>query len=214
MTRCGGIRLFAGCAGSFVLISIAALSIAPAQSQPSGSGSAGLFSPAPMTGSSPERRFIPPDRAIGAPSPTSSQEAEQDAAPPLQEQTAAPSASTPPPTPGPLWARRDLAPAASRTTPKQPSRHRRTVSAPQPRREAAKQASIQKQQGTQRSRPNRLGTKPMRIRQEAKSRGQASTWAATDRRATRRAATARIELAPGGEPQLPLGLRPRHARRD
>ena len=56
-----------------------------------------------MTGSSPERRFIPPDRSIGAPSPTSSQEAEQDAAPPLQEQTAAPSASTPPPTPGPLW---------------------------------------------------------------------------------------------------------------
>ena len=134
------------------LISIVALSVAPAHSQPSGAGSSGLLSPAPLTGSGPERRFIPPDRSVAAPSSTatSPQEVEQDPTPPLQEQTAAPSASTPP-TPGPLWTRRDIAPAATQTTPKQPPRHRRTASAPQPRREAVKEASIQKRQGTQRS---------------------------------------------------------------
>ena len=81
------------------LISIVALSVAPAQSQPSAGGSAGLFSPVPMTGSSPEHRYS--DRSVAAPSstPTSPQEAEQDAAPLSQKETAAPSASTP--TPGP-----------------------------------------------------------------------------------------------------------------
>jgi hypothetical protein len=196
---------------AFALISIAT----PAQSQPSAVGSAGLFSPVPMTGSSPEHRF----GRVAAPSstPTSPQEAEQDAAPLSRKETAAPSASTP--TPGPLWTRREIAPAATQTTPKQPPRHRRTASAPPPRREAVKEVSIQKGQGTQRSqvRPNRLGTKPTRVRQEAKSRGQASTWAATDRRATRevrRTPPARIELAPRGEPELPLGLMSRHARRE
>ena len=142
------------------LISIVALSVAPAHSQPSGAGSSGLLSPAPLTGSGPARRFIPPDRSVAAPSSTATlpQEVEQDPAPPLQEQTAAPSASTPP-TPGPLWTRREIAPAATRTTPKQPPRHRRTASAPQPRREAVKEASTQKRQGPPRSqvRPNRLG---------------------------------------------------------
>ena len=42
------------------LISIVALSVAPAHSQPSGAGSRGLLSPAPLTGSGPARRFIPP----------------------------------------------------------------------------------------------------------------------------------------------------------
>jgi hypothetical protein len=209
----------ATCAASFALISIAALSIASAQSQPPGGGSAGLFSPVPLTGSSPEQRFAPV--AAPASTPTPPQEAEPDAAPLSKKETAAPSASTPPPTRGPLWTRRDIAPAATRTTPKQPPRHRtgRTASAPQPRREAVKEASTQKRQGTLRSqaRLNRLGMKPARARQEAKSRGQASTWAATERRATRearRTAPARIELAPRGEPQLPLGLMPRHARRE
>ena len=186
---------------AFALISIAT----PAQSQPSAGGSAGLFSPVPMTGSSPEQRF----GRVAAPSstPTSPQEAEQDAAPLSQKETAAPSASTP--TPGPLWTRREIAPAATQTTPKQPPRHRRTASAPPPRREAVKEASIQKRQVTQRSQ-----VRP-KVRQEVKSRGQASTWVA--RRATRearKAAPARIELAPRGEPQLPLGLMPRHARRE
>ena len=123
------------------LISIVALSVAPAHSQPSGAGSSGLLSPAPLTGSGPARRFIPPDRSVAAPSSTATlpQEVEQDPAPPLQEQTTAPSASTPA-TPGPLWTRREIAPAATRTTPKQPPRHRRTASAPQPRREAVKEA--------------------------------------------------------------------------
>ena len=194
------------------LISIVALSVAPAQSQPSGGGSAGLLSPAPLTGSSPERRFIPPDRSVAAPSSTatSPQKVEEDTAPPLQEETAAPSASTLP-TPGPLWTRRDIAPAATRTTPKQPPRHRRTASPPYPRRETVKEASFQKRQGTRRSQ-----VRP-KVRQEIKSRGQASTWIATERRATRearRTAPARIELAPRGEPQLPLGLMPRNARRE
>jgi outer membrane biosynthesis protein TonB len=189
------------------LISIVALSVAPAHSQPSGAGSSGLLSPAPLTGSGPERRFIPPDRSVAAPSSTatSPQEVEQDPTPPLQEQTAAPSASTPP-TP-----RRDIAPAATQTTPKQPPRHRRTASAPQPRREAVKEASIQKRQGTQRSQVRQ------KVRQQVKSRGQASTWVATEMRATRearRTAPAVMELAPRGEPQLPLGLMPRHARRE
>ena len=52
------------------LISIVALSVAPAHSQPSGAGSGGLLSPAPLTGSGPERRFIPPDRSVAAPSST------------------------------------------------------------------------------------------------------------------------------------------------
>ena len=192
------------------LISIVALSVAPAHSQPSGAGSSGLLSPAPLTGSGPARRFIPPDRSVAAPSSTATlpQEVEQDPAP--TEQTAAPSASTPP-TPGPLWTRREIAPAATRTTPKQPPRHRRTASAPQPRREAAKEVSTQKRQ----VRPNRLGAKPTHVRREA-SRGQTSTWAATDRlratRETRGTAPAKIELAPRGEPQLPLGLMPRQAR--
>ena len=202
------------------LISIVALSVAPAHSQPSGAGSSGLLSPAPLTGSGPARRFIPPDRSVAAPSSTATlpQEVEQDPAPPLQEQTTAPSASTPATT-GPLWTRREIAPAVTRTTPKQPPRHRRTTSAPQPRREAAKEASTQKRQGTQRFqvRPNRLGAKPTHVRREA-SRGQASTWAATDRlratRETRRTAPAKMELAPRGEPQLPLGLMPRHARHE
>ncbi len=194
------------------LISIVALSVAPAHSQPSGAGSSGLLSPAPLTGSGPERRFIPPDRSVAAPSSTatSPQEVEQDPTPPLQEQTAAPSASTPP-TPGPLWTRRDIAPAATQTTPKQPPRHRRTASAPQPRREAVKEASIQKRQGTQRSQVRQ------KVRQQVKSRGQASTWVATERRATRearRTAPAGMELAPRGEPKLPLGLMPRHATRE
>ena len=194
------------------LISIVALSVAPAHSQPSGAGSSGLLSPAPLTGSGPERRFIPPDRSVAAPSSTatSPQEVEQDPTPPLQEQTAAPSASTPP-TPGPLWTRRDIAPAATQATPKQPPRHRRTASAPQPRREAVKEASIQKRQGTQRSQVRQ------KVRQQVKSRGQASTWVATERRATRearRTAPAVMELAPRGEPKLPLGLMPRHARRE
>ena len=201
------------------LISIVALSVAPAHSQPSGAGSSGLLSPAPLTGSGPARRFIPPDRSVAAPSSTATlpQEVEQDPAPPLQEQTAAPSASTPP-TPGPLWTRREIAPAATRTTPKQPPRHRRTASAPRPRREAAKEASTQKRQGPPRFqvRPNRLGAKPPHVRREAS--GQASTWAATDRlratRETRRTAPARMELAPRAEPQLPLGLMPRHARHE
>ena len=62
------------------LISIVALSVAPAHSQPSGAGSSGLLSPAPLTGSGPERRFIPPDRSVAAPSSTatSPQEVEQD----------------------------------------------------------------------------------------------------------------------------------------
>ena len=186
---------------------------APAQSQPSGSGSAGLLSPVPMTGSSPEHRFVPPTARSGLPlhlKRLSRMRLRYYRRRQLRPLRAAAS------TPGPLWTRRDIAPAATRTTPKQPPRHRRTASAPKPRREAMKQASIQKQKGTQRSqvRPNRLGTKLMPVRQEAKSRGQASTWAATDRRGTRRAATARIELAPRGEPQLPLGLMPRHARRE
>ena len=103
------------------LISIVALSVAPAHSQPSGAGSSGLLSPAPLTGSGPARRFIPPDRSVAAPSSTATlpQEVEQDPAPPLQEQTTAPSASTPA-TPGPLWTRREIAPAVTRTTPKQP----------------------------------------------------------------------------------------------
>jgi hypothetical protein len=200
------------------LISIVALSVAPAHSQPSGAGSSGLLSPAPLTGSGPARRFIPPDRSVAAPSSTATlpQEVDQDPAPPLQEQTTTPSASTPA-TPGPLWTRREIAPAVTRTTPKQPPRHRGTASAPQPRREAAKELSTQKRQGTQRFqvRPNRLGAKPTHVRREA-SRGQASTWAATDRlratRETRSTAPAKMELAPRGEPQLPLGLMPRHAR--
>src|SRR5215203_2337722 len=79
------------------LISIIALSVAPAHSQPSGAGSRGLLSPAPLTGSGPARRFIPPDRSVAAPSSTATlpQEVEQDPPPPLQEQTTAPSASTP-----------------------------------------------------------------------------------------------------------------------
>ena len=194
------------------LISIVALSVAPAHSQPSGAGSGGLLSPAPLTGSGPARRFIPPDRSVAAPSSTTTlpQEVEEDTAPPLQEQTAVPSASTLPPTPGPLWTRRDIAPSATRTTPKQP-RHRRTASAPHPRREAVKEASIQKRQGTQRSQVRQ------KVRQQVKSRGQASTWVATERRATRearRTAPAGMELAPRGEPKLPLGLMPRHARRE
>jgi hypothetical protein len=199
-----------GCLISLALISIAT----PARSQPSAGGSRVLFSPFPMTGSSPEQRFAP--AAAPSSTPTSPQEAEQHATPLLQKETAAPSASTP--TPGPQWTRRDIAPAATRTTPK-PPRQRRTASAPHPRREGVKEASIQKRKGTQRSqaRLNRLGTKPARARQEAKSRGQASTWAATERRATRearRTAPARVELAPRGEPQLPLDLMPRHARRE
>src|SRR5829696_3445395 len=100
------------------LISIVALSVAPAHSQPSGARSRGLLSPAPLTGSGPARRFIPPDRSVAAPSSTATlpQEVEQDPPPPLQEQTTAPSASTPA-TPGPLWTRREIAPAATRTTP-------------------------------------------------------------------------------------------------
>ena len=98
------------------LISIVALSVAPAHSQPSGAGSSGLLSPAPLTGSGPARRFIPPDRSVAAPSSTATlpQEVEQDPAPPLQEQTTTPSASTPA-TPGPLWTRREIAPAATQT---------------------------------------------------------------------------------------------------
>ena len=189
------------------LISIVALSVAPAHSQPSGAGSGGLLSPAPLTGSGPERRFIPPDRSVAAPSSTATSPQEVDPTPPLQEQTAAPSGSTPP-TPRPLWTRRDIAPAATQTTPKQPPRHRRT---PQPWREAVKEASIQKRQGTQRSQVRQ------KVRQQVKSRGQASTWVATERRATRearRTAPAGMELAPRGEPKLPLGLMPRHARRE
>jgi hypothetical protein len=45
-----------------------------------------------------------------------------------RKQTAAPTASTPPPSPGPLWTRRDLAPAATGTTPKQPTRARSSAS--------------------------------------------------------------------------------------
>jgi hypothetical protein len=189
------------------LISIVALSVAPAHSQPSGAGSSGLLSPAPLTGSGPARRFIPPDRSVAAPSSTATlpQEVEQDPAPPLQEQTTTPSASTPA-TPGPLWTRREIAPGVTRTTPKQPPRHRRTASAPQPRREAAKEVSTQKRQ----VRPNRLGAKPTHVRREA-SRGQTSTWAATDRL---RAARETRGTAPAGEPQLPLGLMPRHARHE
>ena len=52
------------------LISIVALSVAPAHSQPSGAGSGGLLSPAPLTGSGPARQFIPPDRSVAAPSST------------------------------------------------------------------------------------------------------------------------------------------------
>ena len=188
------------------LISIVALSVAPAHSQPSGAGSSGLLSPAPLTGSGPARRFIPSDRSVAAPSSTATlpQEVEQDPAPPLHEQTTAPSASTPA-TPGPLWTRRDIAPAATRTTPKQPPRHRRTAAPPYPRRETVKEASFQERQGTRRSQ-----VRP-KVRQEVKSRGQAGTWIATERRATRearRTAPARIELAPRGEPQLPLCLMP------
>ena len=195
------------------LISIVALSVAPAHSQPSGAGSADYCRLLHSQVAAPNAVSFPPTaRSQLPPTATSPQEAEQDPAPPLQEQTAAPSASTPP-TPGPLWTRRDIAPAATRTTPKQPPRHRRTASAPQPRREAVKEASIQKRQGTQRSqvRPNGAANDVQR------SRGQASTWVATERRATRearRTAPAGIELAPRGEPQLPLGLMPRHARRE
>jgi hypothetical protein len=188
---------------AFALISIAT----PAQSQPSAGGSAGIFSPVPMTGSSPEDRF----GRVAAPSSTpTSPEAEQDAAPLSalsQKETAAPSASTP--TPGPLWTRREIAPAATQTTAKQPPRHRRRASAPAPRREAVKEVSIQKRQVTQRSQ-----VRP-KVRQEVKSRGKATTWVARRaKREARMAAPARIELAPRGEPQLPLGLMPRHARRE
>jgi hypothetical protein len=209
------------CAASFGL-SIVALFIAPAQSQPiGGGGPAGLFSPAPMTGSSPEQPYLHPGRTVPAPSSNanSPEEAQQNAAPSLPE-TIAPTASTAPPLPGPLWTRREIAPAATRTTPKPPPRNprSRTASAPPPVREAVKQASIQKRHVTQRSqvRPNRLGTKPSLGRQEVQSRRQASTRAATQRQATRQArrtAPATIQLAPRGEPQLPLGLMPRHARR-
>src|SRR5829696_5031301 len=181
------------------LISIVALSVAPAHSQPSGAGSGGLLSPAPLTGSGPERRFIPPDRSVAAPSSTATlpQEVDQDPAPPLQEQTAAPSASTPP-TPGPLWTRREIAPAPTRPTPQQPPRHRRTASAPRPRREAAKEASTQKRQVSSASkcaptvwaRSQRMSPgKPAVVR---RVRGQQRSGC----RETRRTAPGRMELAP------------------
>jgi hypothetical protein len=105
---------------AFALISVLALSVSPAQSQPSGGDSAGVFAPAPMTGSTHDR-FVPPERTVATPSstPTSPQEAEQEAAP-LQKPTAAPTAGTPSPSPGPLWTRREPAPAATRTISKQP----------------------------------------------------------------------------------------------
>jgi hypothetical protein len=181
---------------SFALISV--ILSAPAQSQP------GLLSPAPTTGSGLEQRLVPSS------TPTLPQQPEQ--------QTAAPTPSTPPPTPGPLWTRRDLWPAATRTIQKQNARRLGTVRAPYQRPgrtalrpDAMKEGSIQKRQGTQPSqvRPNRrLGAKPTRGRQEVKSR---ATWAT---REARRIAPATTELAPRAALQLPHGLMPRHARRE
>jgi hypothetical protein len=92
--------------------------------------------------------------------------------------------------------------------------------APRRRPHGAKEGSIQKRQGTQPSQTRlnrRLGAKLTRGRPEVRRHSQASTWAATDRRDTREArriAPASIEPTPRGEPQLPLGLMPRHARRE
>jgi hypothetical protein len=207
-------------AALFALISFLALLVAPARSQPAGRDMRGLMSPAPMTGSSLEHRFVP-NRKAGTPSstPTLPQEIEQEA-------TAPPHSS-----PGPLWARRKPAPAATdtssqiarptaprttpkqtarpaapRTTPRQAARRLGTVQA-NPRRTAVKEGSVEKRQGTEPRRVNRpLGAKPTRGPQETKSR---ATWAT---RETRRIAPARTELAPRAAPALPHSLMPRHAR--